>query len=348
MEKTATCYNPHIELMPRERIKNLQLDLLRRQLYYVFNSSEFFNQKCKNANVAPDDVTKLEELKKIPVTTREDIENYIDKTRDPYGGTTCIKEPRREGITGWRILRDTTPPTKPIQTTITRPDFFNLTELWARQWVMIGIGKGDFIMVQNDEIIGDHVSMVSSAFSSWRPDVHRILGCVIPLTTMGPPLMELPRMVQCSRLFNISAVFSTLSFLSGMEEICKREGISPKDFKYRSIVARDRKAIAKDAKDKLRETWGTKIQTMLFIPENMFYAQDCSEEEGLHVWEDMFIVEALDGNNEPVEAGKVGKLTITNLFSEGSPLIRYKTDVDVILNEEVCKCGRTHLRIIPS
>jgi phenylacetate-CoA ligase len=155
-------------------------------------------------------------------------------------------------------------------------------------------------------------------------------------------------MVLYSKLFKVANVFSALPFLSGMEEICKREGSSPKDVKYKSIVVRDRKAVSKEVKDKLRETWGTKIQTMLYIPENMFYAQDCSDESGLHVWEDMFIVEALDENNEPVAAGKPGKLTITNLFAEGSPLIRYKTDIDVILNEDVCPCGRTHIRIIPS
>jgi phenylacetate-CoA ligase len=346
MEKTATCYNPHIELMPKERIKSLQLDLLRKQLYYVFNCSKLFNDKCTNANITPYDVRKLDDLRKIPVTTREDIENYIDKTGDPYGGIDCIStEHRRENILLISILKGM-PPTKPIYGVMSRTDFSSLTEQYARQWVMLGIGKGDIVIVQHDALSGDHLGLVSTSYLSWRPDVYRLLHCIILVCPVFP-VMDAPRMVQYSKLFNISSVFTQLPFLSFMEDICKREGSPPKDFKYKSIVARGREEIvSEEVKNKLREIWGAKVQTMLYTPENMFYAQDCPEETGLHIWEDMFIVEALNEENEPVEAGKVGKLTITNLFAEGSPLIRYKTDANVILNEDICRCGRTHLRIM--
>jgi phenylacetate-CoA ligase len=83
------------------------------------------------------------------------------------------------------------------------------------------------------------------------------------------------------------------------------------------------------------------------VRENTFYAAECEAYSGLHFWEDAFIVEVLDGRNEPLPAGETGKLTITNLFAAGSPIIRYRTALDVSLKEGECECGRTHARIIP-
>jgi phenylacetate-CoA ligase len=133
-----------------------------------------------------------------------------------------------------------------------------------------------------------------------------------------------------------------------VEDILKREGKSPQELGFQIIVIRDREGketLKAEQREKVEGTWGARVQNMLSVPENSFYAMDCAEKSGLHIWEDAFLVEALDERNELVTPGGIGKLTITNLFAEGTPLLRYKTNIDVILNEEVCKCGRTHLRM---
>ncbi len=85
---------------------------------------------------------------------------------------------------------------------------------------------------------------------------------------------------------------------------------------------------------------------MLDVRENLFYASDRPNIDGLHIWEDMYIVEVLDPEKlESVGLGEYGKLTITNLFAEVVPLLRYRSDVDVTLNFEACGCGRTHVRL---
>jgi phenylacetate-CoA ligase len=62
----------------------------------------------------------------------------------------------------------------------------------------------------------------------------------------------------------------------------------------------------------------------------------------------MYIVEAInEKTGKNVSPGEIGKLTITNLFAKAMPLIRYKTDLDVAIDEKSCACGRTHARIIP-
>jgi phenylacetate-CoA ligase len=103
-----------------------------------------------------------------------------------------------------------------------------------------------------------------------------------------------------------------------------------------------------ERKGKYEQEWGLKFQSMLDIRDCLFYAADCPERTGLHIWEDMYIVEAIDEKTgKSVSSGKIGKLTITNLFTKAMPLIRYKTDLDVAINEKPCACGRTHARIIP-
>ena len=53
MEKIVFCYNSRFELMPREKLKDMQLKLLKRQLQYVYNFSNLYNEKLKAAGLKP-------------------------------------------------------------------------------------------------------------------------------------------------------------------------------------------------------------------------------------------------------------------------------------------------------
>ncbi len=74
---------------------------------------------------------------------------------------------------------------------------------------------------------------------------------------------------------------------------------------------------------------------------------ECSEGKGGHHNPELLIVELLDENNQSVEAGKPGEVTITTLGVEGMPLLRYKTGDICIANHEPCICGRNTLRLSP-
>jgi phenylacetate-CoA ligase len=74
-------------------------------------------------------------------------------------------------------------------------------------------------------------------------------------------------------------------------------------------------------------------------------AFECKEQDGLHIWEDAFIVEVLDRNGEPCAPGEKGELVLTTLCKEALPLIRYRTgDITMIIEDE-CPCGRTSVRL---
>jgi phenylacetate-CoA ligase len=75
-------------------------------------------------------------------------------------------------------------------------------------------------------------------------------------------------------------------------------------------------------------------------------SHDCRYQNGLHIWEDCFIVEITDPDSGlPVKDGEAGDLVITTINKEGIPLVRYKTRDICVLNRERCECGRTHTRM---
>ncbi|OPX61076.1 MAG: acyl-CoA synthetase [Methanomassiliicoccales archaeon PtaB.Bin134] len=73
---------------------------------------------------------------------------------------------------------------------------------------------------------------------------------------------------------------------------------------------------------------------------------ECSEQNGIHVWADMTLIEVLDpATGEPVANGEKGELVVTMLQKEALPIVRYRTGDITTMHEDVCPCGRTHPRI---
>ena len=71
-------------------------------------------------------------------------------------------------------------------------------------------------------------------------------------------------------------------------------------------------------------------------------AHSCRDAGVLHWLDDHFLVETVDpATGEPVGAGEVGSVVITDLTREGSPLLRYWTGLEAALSDEPCPCGRT-------
>ena len=82
------------------------------------------------------------------------------------------------------------------------------------------------------------------------------------------------------------------------------------------------------------------------ISEVGILAVDCPHHEGMHVFEDLAIVEVVDADGRPVPAGQPGeRLLVTNLFNRTLPLLRYELGDLVTIAPEPCACGRT-LRLI--
>ncbi len=96
----------------------------------------------------------------------------------------------------------------------------------------------------------------------------------------------------------------------------------------------------------IRRAWGVEPFSWYGITEGGVLAGDCEHHRGMHVFEDLFIVENMDADGRPVPDGVVGhKLLLTNLFNRTQPLIRYELSDMVVLDSRPCPCGRTCRRV---
>ncbi|MFB0561839.1 MAG: phenylacetate--CoA ligase family protein [Candidatus Lokiarchaeia archaeon] len=339
----TSSWNTNIEFMDRRKLEKIQEDKLKRQLRYVFENSSFFKKKFEDNRLKPDDIKSLNELEKIPTTTREEIQKNITETRDPYGGRRCIP-PYASSI----IYSPEFPPEgEPFYAMTTESDASNIVEIITRLLVMTEIKRDDKILnpVWSWSVL---LYILSPVYVSQAPkSVGDILGCMVLSTEeVGP---EAARMLMLSRHFKPSTLITPAPMLDGVENEAKNQNIPLKDLGYNLIIIRDRKGVISNEQKKTYEkTWNARIHRMLDIQDNLFWALDCTAYKGLHAWDDMYIVEAVDPDTgKPVAQGEKGLLTITNIFAEAAPIIRYQTTIECSVEKEPCACGRTHTRIIP-
>jgi phenylacetate-coenzyme A ligase PaaK-like adenylate-forming protein len=241
---------------------------------------------------------------------------------------------------------------EPILGLVTWRDRSNLVEQMTREFIMMGVEKGEVFQMQAWlwEPIGV-MCTVSAHTHFLGPSVSEILNLIpIPLELIN---LDAPRSVLVAKYLKPRTIFTQPATLDAMAENAKTQNIDPKKLGYRTMVFRTRypeekNLLSAEQAANYKKIWGAEPFAMLDIVDNLLYAADCPEHEGVHVWQDAFVVETVDPKTmEPVGPGEKGRLVISNIFAEGLPLLRYMVEIDnVVLNEDVCHCGRTHTRII--
>jgi len=103
-----------------------------------------------------------------------------------------------------------------------------------------------------------------------------------------------------------------------------------------------------EQRQRIEEMFGVKAYNSFGLSEmnGPGVAFECTFQNGLHIWEDAYIIEIINPDTlEPVDEGEIGELVMTTLDREAMPLIRYRTrDLTRILPGD-CPCGRTHVRL---
>lgn len=338
-------WRPSIEIMPRKDINKIQEERLKRQLIYVYEFSALHKKMFDEAGVKPGDIKNLDDLRKLPLIKREDMEREVT-LNDIFGGRCCVPQEK--------VIIVSNPPEPVVKeplimTAITDNDRERLVDQMARTLRMLGLKRDYIVEVQASqwEII--------SRFIEGHYMFRRGVQSLVPFTSIPIEitlfLIDIPRALNLTRFFKPQIIITTMDNAQLMQgELEKEEGNPKKDFSPEVVVHRIRPTapILTDENRKEFETnWGGKHVKMLDLQDNHFYATECLECKGMHVWEDEFIVETVDPNNgEPKASGEKGNLAITNLWEEATPLIRYVTDQVVEIKTEKCGCGRTHARII--
>jgi phenylacetate-CoA ligase len=334
-------WNPSVESMSREQLEESQGKLLRNQLHYVYGGARFYHKQFDKSGFNPSDIKGIEDLRKVPLTIKSDLEAEMSESGDTYSGRLCVPERELFAVYG---PNQHPMSENPLFTGITPFDREEIVHHLARNFMMTDIRPGD--TVQSLCWAWEPFNNLYIAANLSNPSVSEVLG-IVPVN-LEIITIEARRTFSTASLLKPSAIIADTFHMIQYATVCEENGVSPENMGYKKIVLKEGKILSEKETRGVAEQWKADVHNMLAIQDNLLYAEDCSKHNGLHVWEDAFIAEIVDQDTgEPLDEGEAGKLAITNLFAKGCPMIRYLTDVTARIDRTPCECGRTHSRLKP-
>lgn len=318
-------WQKEIEIINRRELEALQLKRLQHSVRRAYNNIPFYQAKLSGVNLKPRDVTTLKDLQRLPFTSREDLrENY------PFGMLAVGKDQvvrlhTSSGTTG-----------KPKAIFFSKRDINQAAELIARCLVMTGTTKGD--VLQNMMTYGLFTGALVMHYGAEKVGV-----LVIPA---GPGNTN--RQIALMQDFRTTALHITPSYALYLASVMQNEGIDPKRDLYLKRAYLGSEPYSEETRNKIESFFGIDVFNSYGLSEmnGPGVAFECVEKNGMHLWEDNFLMEIIDPDTgKLLPEGEKGELVLTTLCREAMPILRYRTCDIVRLIPGKCKCGRTHRRI---
>ena len=317
-------FNPEVETLSEEGLRAIQLERLQKTVRHCMNSP-FYQKKFQELSVSPEDIKTLDDISKLPFTSKEDLrENY------PFGLACaplkdCVRLHSSSGTTG-----------NPTVVLHTQKDLDEWANAVARCLWMVGSRPED--VFQNSAGYGMFTAGLGFQYGAEK----------VGMLTVPAAAGNTIRQIKFIKDFGTSVLHAIPSYASRIYEVMKDEGVDPrKDTKLR-VLCIGAEPHSEEQRQRIEQNLGVKAYNSYGISEMMGpgVAFECQEQNGLHIWEDYFIVEIIDPVTlKPVPDGELGELVITTINREAMPLLRYRTrDLTRILPGE-CPCGRHHKRL---
>lgn len=327
----ADIWNPAIETMPREQLRELQEQRLREQVAYVYERSPFYRRKYDEAGVEPSDIKGLDDLHKLPFISKDELRQSQAAT-PPIGEHVCVPQeeivwlPSTSGTTGIPLLLPRT-----------AEDIETWTELNARAYTAVGIGRDDIYQnILTYNWIYGGLALHAGA---------QRVGATVVNAGMG----NTEKQLWALEYMRTTSFHATPSYLNHIGHKLAESGLNEK-LAVRSVIAGGEVGMAgAEAKKRLKELFPT-VKTFADVGGvtdvgTMIWAE-CPHMAGGHLAEDSVICEILDPETgEAVAPGEVGELVFTDVVSKGAPLLRYKVNDLTRIDDTKCECGRTLARI---
>lgn len=323
-EDASPYFDRERETLTRAEIKALQLERLKQTVAHCMRSP-FYKKRFEEAGLKPSDIQCLDDLRKIPFTTKQDLrDNY------PFGMASvdlrdCVRLHSSSGTTG-----------TPTVILHTQSDLDEWANQVARNLWMVGLRPDD--VFQNSSGYGMFTGGLGFQYGAER------LGMLTIPAAAGNSLRQIKFMTD----FGTTALHAVPSYVTRLREVMDSVGIDPRrDTKLR-VLAIGAEPHSEEQRRRIEEMMGVKAYNSFGMSEmcGPGVGFECPEQNGLHFWEDYYIVEIVDPDTlEPVPDGQVGELVLTTLRREAMPLLRYRTrDLTRVLGRS-CPCGRNHVRL---
>lgn len=319
-----TIRDPQHETMSRPELQRLQLARLQGVLRHVYESVPFYRQALRDRGVTPDGVRSLDDLARLPFTTKLDFrDNY------PFGLLAVPREKvaRMHGSSG------TTG--KPIIAIYTPADLELWAEVMARTLASGGITSRDTM----------HIAFSYGLFTGgfgFHQGAERLGAAVLPASGG-----QTKRQVMLITDLGSTALCCTPSYAMLIAETAEEMGVDLRESRLRAGFFG-----AEPWSERMRATIEKKLGVLALDTYGLSevigpgVAAECTHQTGMHVYEDHFLAEVVDpASGERLPDGEKGELVLTTLSKEAMPVIRYRTGDITSLNSEPCACGRTLARM---
>jgi len=337
-------WSPGLECVPRARLREIQSEKLAAAFAYLYEDSPFYRTKFTRAGLAPKDVRSVDDLQRIPITTKEEL--IQDQAESPPWGTFAPLAAERWTSAGWMVF--TSPGTTTALPRVFRHTLHDL-EMWswlgARALWSMGVRSKDLAI--NCFGYGPNV-----AFWCLHYALHR-LGC--PVIPGGGTNTQ--RRAFFIETYRPTVLFCTPSYALHLGRAMQGMGYDPEKSSIRLIVTAAEPGPGVPAtKERIEGLWGAELHdnfgctAAAMTPLGYTCQEEVQQHEravGVHVMEDAYIAEVVDPKTLAlVPEGVEGVLVVSNLYSESQPILRYKMGDWTTLTTEPCACGRTHARAL--
>lgn len=317
-------FQPEIETMKRADLEALQIKRLKESIRIALQSP-FYKTRLGEMGITPDSIRSLEDLQKLPFTTKNDL-----RTHYPFG---LVAAPMSDVV---RLHSSSGTTGNPTVICHSQHDLNQWANRVARCLYMVGVRKDD--VFQNTSGYGMFTGGLGFQYGA------ELLGALTVPAAAGNTI----RQIKFIRDFGTTAMHAIPSYVFRLYEVMQELNIDPrKDTKLKTLVI-GAEPHTDAQRRKIEEILGVKAYNSFGMSEmsGPGVAFECTEQNGLHLWEDSYIMEIINPDTlEPVPDGEVGELVLTTLDRDAMPLIRYRTrDLTRIIPGE-CPCGRTHRRI---
>jgi phenylacetate-CoA ligase len=322
--KDGKYWEPEYETMSREKLTALQIERLRETVRRAM-ASPFYEPILRERGITPESITGLDDLRRLPFTTKDDLRSHY-----PFGLCAVplekiVRVHSSSGTTG-----------NPTVVCHTQADL----DAWANQVArcMYMVGLRDTDVIQNTSGYGMFTGGLGIQYGA------ELLGAMTVPAAAG----NSKRQIKFIMDFGSTALHAIPSYATRLAAVFHEEGIGPAKDTKRTTLIIGAEPHSEEQRRRIEELLGVKAYNCFGMSEmnGPGVAFECKEQNGLHIWEDYYLVEIVDPVTlEPVPDGEVGELVLTTLRREGMPLLRYRTrDLTRFLTGS-CPCGRTHRRI---
>lgn len=320
---------PSIEMASKAEIKSYQEEKLIEALQYVAANSPYYKRLFDSGNIDIKGITTLEDLQKLPVTTKEQLQEFNDDF-------LCVP---KSHIIDYTTTSGTSG--KPVTFGLTDKDLDRLAYNEAISFLCSGIKEGDVVQLMTTI---DRRFMAGLAYFL---GLRKIKAGVIRVGA-GVPELQWDSILK----YNPSYLITVPSFLLKLIEYAEIHNIDYRNLGIKGAICigeplRNQDFSNNTLSQKIKDKWGIKLFSTYASTEMSTAFAECEYSCGGHHHPDLIIAEVLDENDIPVTDGSAGELVVTTLGVEAMPLVRFKTGDIVQLHQEPCQCGRNSMRIGP-